>query len=147
MHSPRYVSPMSTLPSVLPRTSSMHPPYPAAGRLHLDTLWWTALAETSERGIYRRAYRARSSRLPSLPQASRSYTPFAPAASTRSLLMPTEQGRSTPSPLQRKSRAVPPFLPRRLADPLADLTPNKESLRGCFLLWGCLFKNNRTDIL
>ena len=70
-----------------------------------------------------------------------------PPASTRSLLMPTEQGRSTPSPLQRKSRAVPPFLPRRLADPLADLTPNKESLRGCFLLWGCLFKNNRTDIL
>jgi hypothetical protein len=48
-------------------------PHPAAGRLHLDTLWWTAGAETSERGIYRRAFRARSSRLPSLPQVSRSY--------------------------------------------------------------------------
>src|SRR5947207_1428301 len=51
----------------------MRPPHPAAGRLHLDTLWWTAGAETSERGIYRRAFRARSSRLPSLPQVSRSY--------------------------------------------------------------------------
>jgi len=48
-------------------------------RLHLDTLWWTARAETSEREIYRRAYWIRSSRLPSLPQASRSYAPFAPS--------------------------------------------------------------------
>src|SRR5712692_6564445 len=40
-------------------------------RLHLDTLWWTAGAETSEREVYRRATCARSSRLPSLPQASR----------------------------------------------------------------------------
>ena len=38
-------------------------------------------------------------------------------------------GRSTPSPLQRKSRAVPPFLPRLVADPLMDLTQNKTSLR------------------
>jgi hypothetical protein len=48
-------------------------------RLHLDTLWWTARAETSDREIYRRACHARSSRLPSLPQASRSYAPFAPS--------------------------------------------------------------------
>src|SRR5260221_8491104 len=40
-------------------------------RLHLDPLWWTAGAETSEREVYRRATCARSSRLPSLPQASR----------------------------------------------------------------------------
>jgi hypothetical protein len=40
-------------------------------RLHLDTLWWTAGAETSEREVYRRATYARSSRLPSLPQVSR----------------------------------------------------------------------------
>src|SRR5207244_1911472 len=65
-------------------------------RLHLDALWWTAGAETSEREIYLRACCVRSSRLPSLPQASRSYAPFAPTASTRSLLMPTEQGRATP---------------------------------------------------
>jgi len=44
-----------------------------AGHLHLDTLWWMAGAETSERGIYRRNCRVRSSRLPSLPQVSRSY--------------------------------------------------------------------------
>ncbi len=50
---------------------SAHPPRPAAGRLHLDPLWWTAGAETSEREIHRRACRVRSSRLPSLPQASR----------------------------------------------------------------------------
>ena len=48
-------------------------------RLHLDALWWTAHAEKSEREIDRRACHARSSRLPSLPQASRSYTPFAPS--------------------------------------------------------------------
>jgi len=48
-------------------------------RLHLDALWWTAGAETSEREIYLRACCVRSSRLPSLPQASRSYTPVAPS--------------------------------------------------------------------
>src|SRR5258708_4072445 len=53
--------------------SFVSPHHAAAGRLHLDILWWTALAETSERGIYRRATCARSSRLVSLPQASRSY--------------------------------------------------------------------------
>jgi hypothetical protein len=74
-------------------------PTPRKARLHLDTLWWTARTETSEREIYLSASHARSSRLASLPQASRSYAPFAPAASTRSLLMPTEQGRSTPSPV------------------------------------------------
>src|SRR5258708_13018388 len=52
--------------------SNHRPPHPAAGRLHLDILWWTAGAETSERGVYRRAFRARSSRLPSLPPVSRS---------------------------------------------------------------------------
>jgi len=52
-----------------------------------------------------------------------------PPASTRSLLMPTEQGRSTPSPVQWKSRAVPPFLPRLLADPLMDLIQEKTFLR------------------
>src|SRR2546421_11529959 len=55
------------------RADQDRPPHPAAGRLHLDILCWTAGAETSERGIYRRAFRARSSRLPSLPQVSRSY--------------------------------------------------------------------------
>ena len=40
---------------------------------------WTAGAETSEREIYLRATLACSSRLPSLPQASRSYVPFAPS--------------------------------------------------------------------
>jgi hypothetical protein len=52
---------------------TMRFPHPAAGRLHLDSLWWTAGAETSERGIYHKAFWRRSSRLPSLPQASRSY--------------------------------------------------------------------------
>src|SRR6266568_4762407 len=63
------------LSSVCPATQRINdrPPHPTAGRLHLDTLWWTAGAETSERGVYRRAFRARSSRLPSLPQVSRSY--------------------------------------------------------------------------
>src|SRR6266571_4362572 len=51
----------------------MRPLHPAADRLHLDMLWWTAGAETSARGIHRRACRMRSSRLPSLPQLSRSY--------------------------------------------------------------------------
>jgi hypothetical protein len=59
--------------SVLPLRRAMWPLHPAAGRLHLDALWWTAGAETSAREIHRRAFRARSSRLPSLPQASRSY--------------------------------------------------------------------------
>src|SRR5258707_1710698 len=45
----------------------------AAGRLHLDTLWNTASAETSEREIYCRTPCVRSSRRPSLPQVSRSY--------------------------------------------------------------------------
>ena len=53
-----------------------------------------------------------------------------PPASTRSLLMPTEQGRSTPSPVQRKSRAVPPFLPRLSADPLMDLIPKRSFYMG-----------------
>ena len=48
-------------------------PHPATGRLHLDALWWTAGAQTSEREIYRRACCVRSSRRPRLPQASRSY--------------------------------------------------------------------------
>src|SRR5712691_11617037 len=71
----------------------MWPLHPAADRLHLDMLCWTAGAETSERGIHRRACRVRSSRLPSLPQLSRSYDLPPPPASTRSLRMPTEQGR------------------------------------------------------
>src|SRR5207249_6633497 len=49
------------------------PTPPSAGHLHLDALWWTAGAETSDREIDRRACCVRSSRLPSLPQASRSY--------------------------------------------------------------------------
>ena len=73
-------------------------PHPAAARLHLDTLWWTAGAETSERGIYCREIRARSSRLPSLPQASRSYDLPPSNASTRSLRMPNEQGLRGPYP-------------------------------------------------
>ena len=102
-------------------------PPPCERRVSTWTLHgWTAGAETSEREIYLRACRARSSRLPSLPQASRSYVPFAPPASTRSLLMPTEQGRSTPG-----------------------LDPKMESLRGCFMQWQrrCVFKRNWTDIL
>src|SRR5712691_4620451 len=73
------------LSSVCPATQRINDrlPHPAAGRLHLDTLWWTAGAETSERGVYRRAFRARSSRLPSLPQVSRSYALPPPHASTR----------------------------------------------------------------
>jgi len=70
-------------------------PHPAADRLHLDRLWWTVGAETSERGIYCRAFRARSSRLPSLPQPVQVVRPAAPNASTRSLRMPAEQGLST----------------------------------------------------
>jgi hypothetical protein len=54
-------------------TRSVRPPHPAAGYLHLDMPWCTAGAQTSERGIYRRACRVRSSHLPSLPQLSRSY--------------------------------------------------------------------------
>ncbi len=73
----RFFFPMVTnyrvLSSACPatRADQDRPPHPAAGRLHLDILWWTAGAETSERGVYRRAFRARSSRLPSLPQVSR----------------------------------------------------------------------------
>jgi hypothetical protein len=48
------------------------PPRPAAGPLHLDIWWSTAGAETSDRGIDRSACATRSSRLPSLPPASRS---------------------------------------------------------------------------
>src|SRR5216684_5247585 len=70
----------------------MRPLHPAADRLHLDMLWWTAGAETSEREVHRRACRVRSSRLPSLPQASRSCDRPPPSASTRSLQVPTEQG-------------------------------------------------------
>ena len=72
-------------------TRSVRPPHPAAGHLHLDMPWCTAGAETSERGIYRRACRVRSSHLPSLPQLSRSYELPPPNASTRSLQMPAEQ--------------------------------------------------------
>ncbi|HEY6407593.1 MAG TPA: hypothetical protein VIY29_09010 [Ktedonobacteraceae bacterium] len=60
-------------------TRSLHFPTLRKARLHLDALWWTAGAETSEREIDRRACHARSSRLASLPQASRSYAPFAPS--------------------------------------------------------------------
>src|SRR5438270_2332911 len=97
------------------RVRWMQPHLPAAGRLHLDALWWTAGAETSEREIHRRAFRARSSRLPSLPQASRSYDLPPPPASTRSLQMPTEQGHSTP-------------------DHTASLLPNASQARADFLL-------------
>src|SRR3974390_896390 len=89
-------APHRCTPPTLRRGASPRPP--PAGRLHLGTLWWTACAETSEREIYLRAYHARSFRLPSLPQASRSYDPPPPLASTRSLLMPTEQGLSPPGP-------------------------------------------------
>jgi hypothetical protein len=50
-----------------------------------------------------------------------------PPASTRSLLMPTEQGRSTPSPVKRKSRAVPPFLPHRWLIPWWTCPPKGVS--------------------
>src|SRR6266700_321569 len=55
MLSTSYQSPRFTLPSLLPLSRWMQPPHPAAGRLHLDALWWTAGAETSEREIYLRA--------------------------------------------------------------------------------------------
>src|SRR5437667_10267012 len=48
-------------------------PHPATGRLHLDALWWTAGAQTSEREIYRRTCCVRSSRGPRLQQPSKSY--------------------------------------------------------------------------
>ena len=74
--------PITNLQSSLSRlfchTADQCGPHPTVGRLHLDTLWWTAGAETSEREIYLRACHARSSRLPSLPQASRSYDPPPP---------------------------------------------------------------------
>jgi hypothetical protein len=64
-------SPGFTSPFVLHLAKSQRPPPLRPARLHLDILWWTAGAETSEREVYRRATCARSSRLPSLPQASR----------------------------------------------------------------------------
>src|SRR5437764_503526 len=114
------------LSSVCPATQRINDrlPHPAAGRLHLDTLWWTAGAETSERGIYRRAFRARSSRLPSLPQLSRSYALPPPPASTRSLRMPTEEG--LPPGDHRSS--VPPNASMPCASLL--LTPSLRGKRG-----------------
>src|SRR5713226_8740134 len=85
-----------------PHSSSVRLPHPAADRLHLDTLWWTAGAETSERGIYCRAFRARSSRLPSLPQRVQVVRPAAPNASTRSLRMPAEQALPPLTPTSRR---------------------------------------------
>src|SRR5258708_39607705 len=76
----------------------------AAGRLHLDTLWNTASAATSEREIYCRTPCVRSSRRPSLPQVSRSYDLPPPYASTRSLQMPAK-----PPPFSRRCR---PWHPR-----------------------------------
>ena len=109
-------------------TRSLHSPSLRKARLHLDALWLAARAETSEREIDLRACHARSSRLPSLPQASRSYAPFAPPASTRSLLMPTEQGHSTPSPVAEVARC-PSFPASLVADPMVDSTHEKTSLR------------------
>ena len=63
-----------------------------------------------------------------------------PPASTRSLLMPTEQGRSTPSPLQHRCRAIPPFLPRLVADPLADLTQTRSRYVGASCTGGVCSK-------
>jgi len=54
-------------------------PPPCERRVSTWTLHgWTAGAETSEREIYLRACRARSSRLPSLPQAKRLVRAFRP---------------------------------------------------------------------
>src|SRR6266571_173649 len=135
MLSTSYQSPKFTLTSDLPIKRSLHPPHPAAGRLHLDALWWTAGAETSEREIYRRACCVRSSRLPSLPQASRLYDLPPPHASTHSLLMPTEQGRSTPSSVKRHGRAVPPFLPGWWLEPCSCLAPADFSCGNSCLGW------------
>jgi hypothetical protein len=74
----------------------MQPPHPAAGRLHLDALWWTAGAETSEREIYRRAGSGALVSSAKPTTGIQVVRPAAPTASTRSLLMPTEQGLSTP---------------------------------------------------
>ena len=52
---------------------------PCERRVSTWTLCGGRLAPTSEREIYLRACHARSSRLPSLPQANRSYVPFAPS--------------------------------------------------------------------
>src|SRR6266851_363734 len=99
----------------------MWAPHSAAGRLHLDTLWWTAGAETSERGIYRRAFRARSSRLPSLPQASRSYDLPPPmprlahsgCPQSRASLPPAAQFLFFPTPtVMRRSHFDPPSCSR-----------------------------------
>src|SRR5512135_3675442 len=46
----------SAVSCALPRErSSDVPPHLRPARLHLDPLWWTAVAETSEREVYRRA--------------------------------------------------------------------------------------------
>jgi len=42
------------IPLSAPAQSWFIPDHLRKARLHLDTLWWTALAETSDRGIYRR---------------------------------------------------------------------------------------------
>src|SRR6266487_2645298 len=99
MLSTSYQSPRFTLTSLLPLSRWMHPPHPAAGRLHLDALWWTAGAETSEREIYLRACCVRSSRLPSLPQASRSYDPPPPLPQLAHSRCP--QSRASPPQITR----------------------------------------------
>src|SRR5947209_4219913 len=73
----------------------MRPHHPAAGRLHLDMLWWTAGAETSERGIDTPQSLPRALVSSAKPTtAIQVVRPAAPStASTRSLRMPTEQGR------------------------------------------------------
>src|SRR5690348_11022116 len=118
-------------------TSPCPMPPAAAGGLHLDAQWSTAGAETSERQIHRRSYRTRSSRLASLPQASRLYRRLPPPASTRSLQMPAE-----PYPPEDHppfcpfpdARCIPPVLARQDVVPIAPL---KRLLAACALLPLC----------
>src|SRR6266566_2793965 len=107
----------------------MQPHLPAAGRLHLDALWWTAGAETSERGIHRRAYHVRSSRLPSLPQLSRSYD-LPPPPRPRLAHSGCPQSRAAPPVILRSDAGSCPQCCARMGRPQRrpscarrDLTP------------------------
>src|SRR6266568_3110974 len=105
----------------------MRPLHPAADRLHRDMLWWTAGAEASARGIHRRACRMRSSRLPSLPQLSRSYD-LPPPPRPRLAHSGCPQSRAAPPVMLRSDAGSCPQCCARI-----DLTP-------CSWLTSCLLR-------
>jgi hypothetical protein len=112
-------------------TRSLHFPHPAKGA--------SPPGDAVVDGSYRdERTRDRPQSLPcslvseaSLPQVCRSYAPWPPPASTRSLLRPTEQGHSTPSPVPRCSS----FPASPCGCSLGGLDPKHESPRGCLLHW------------